>query len=207
MTINVSKSKLCQAEIKYSRYRVGGGCLKVDTDKVSAIVDFPLPKTPRQVRRFIGIANWYRTFINTFADMSGPLTDCLRSGKGKFDLTPETINSFELIKRALSEAKVLAQPDFSKKFIIQYDASRVGVGGVLYQVDENDGEKPIAFISQKLNRAQRNYTVTELEYMEAIICMNCFRPYVEDLPFRIITDHSNLKWLMSQKDLSGRLAR
>ena len=183
-------------------YRIGRGCLKVDPDKVSAIVDFPLPKTPRQVRRFIGMANWYRSFINNFANMAGPLTDCLRKKNGKFSLTSDAIDSFQKLKTALSSAPLLAQPDFSREFIIQCDASRVGVGGVLYQVDDDNRERPISFVSQKLNSSQRNYTVTA-----AVISVKRFRPYIEGLPFRIITDHASLKWLMNQKDLNGRLAR
>lgn len=207
LTINVEKSKFCQAEIKYLGYRIGQGCLKVDPDKVSAIMDFPQPKTPRQVRRFVGMANWYRSFVNNFADIAGPLTDCLRLGKGKFCLTDEAIVSFEKLKSALSSAPVLAQPDFSRQFIIQCDASRVGVGGVLYQIDDKGRDRPIAYVSQKLKRAQRNYTVTELECFAAVVSVKRFRAYVEGLPFKIITDHSSLKWLMSQRDLSGRLAR
>lgn len=94
----------------------------------------------------------------------------------------------------MSSAPVLAQPDFEREFIIQCDAYKVGVGGVLFQYDDQGQE-------------QRNYTVMELECLAEIVSVNRFRPYIEGLPFRIITDHSSLKWFMSQKDLSGRLAR
>lgn len=207
LTINLGKSKFCQKEIKYLGYRIGNGCLKVDPDKVDAIRNFPQPKSPRQLRRFMGMANWYRGFIQNFADLSGPMTDCLRKTGKPFALTPEAIVSFGRLKDALCSAPVLAQPDFSKEFVIQCDASRVGVGGVLFQISDEGVEKPIAFVSKKLNKAQRNYTVTELECLAAIVSVNRFRPYIEGLPFKIITDHSSLKWLMTQKDLSGRLAR
>lgn len=207
LTINVSKSKFCQKEIKYLGYIVGNGCLKVDPSKVESINNFPLPQTPKQIRIFIGMANWYRSFINNFADLAGPLTDCLKKSKGKFLLTDDAIEAFEKLKIALSSAPVLAQPDFQKEFVIQCDASKTGVGGVLLQYDDQGLEHPIAYVSQKLNKSQKNYTVTELECLAAIVSVNKFRPYVEGLRFRIITDHSSLKWLMSQKDLSGRLAR
>ena len=112
LTINVSKSKFCQSEIKYLGYRIGRGCLKVDPDKVSAIVDFPLPKTPRQVRRFIGMANWYRSFINNFANMAGPLTDCLRKKNGKFSLTSDAIDSFQKLKTFYLVPLYLLNPIF-----------------------------------------------------------------------------------------------
>lgn len=111
------------------------------------------------------------------------------------------------MKEALSSAPVLNQPDFKKPFTIQCDASSEGIGGVLFQLDDDGNEKPIAYMSKKLNKAQRNYTVTELECLAAVLSIRKFRAYVEGSPFRVITDHSSLKWLMSLKDLSGRLAR
>ena len=207
LTINIGKSKFCQREIKYLGYIVGNGCLKVDPEKIKSIAEFPLPKTPKQVRRFFGMTNWYRSFISNFSDLAGPLTDCLRKSQKPFHLTDVAKSSFERLKYALSSAPVLAQSNFSKKFVIQCDASKVGVEGVLFQHDDNGNEHPISYVSQKLNRSQSNYTVTELECLAAVVCVKKFRPYIEGLPFRIITDHSSLKWLMSQKDLSGRLAR
>ena len=155
MSKKCSKSKFCQSEIKYLGYIVGQGCLKVDHSKVSAIVDFPLPKSPRQLRRFVGMANWYRSFISHFATIATSLTDSSRKSKVPFYLSPEAKQSFLVLKEALACAPVLAQPDFSKEFIVQCDASRVGVGGVLYQVDEQGRDRPISFVSQKLNNHQR----------------------------------------------------
>lgn len=132
LTINVSKSKFCQREIRYLGYIVGNGCLKVDPEKVTSIREFPLPKTPRQVRRFVGMANWYRSFINNFSNLAGPLTDCLKKSSKPFCLTESAKESFSKLKEALSTAPVLAQPDFKREFIIQCDASKVGVGGVLF---------------------------------------------------------------------------
>ena len=107
----------------------------------------------------------------------------------------------------LSTAPVLACPDYSKPFILQCDASKLGVGAVLSQLNEENVEVPIAYFSQKLNKAQRNYSVTELECLAAILSLKKFRAYVEGQDFTIVTDHASLKWLMQQSDLSGRLAR
>lgn len=183
LTINVSKTKFCQREIKYLGYRIGGGKLKVNPERVDAIVHFPLPKTPRQIRRFVGMANWYRSFITNFSDLAGPLTDCLKKSNKPFCLTTDAIDSFSKLKQALSEAPVMAETDFSRPFVIQCDASRIGVGGVLYQLDDEGRERPIAYVSQKLNKVQRNYAVTELECLAAIVCLKRFRQYVEGLHF------------------------
>jgi len=95
----------------------------------------------------------------------------------------------------------------AKPFAIHCDASKSGVGAVLVQVSEDGNERPIAFVSKKLNKGQRNYTVTEQECLAAIVALKNFRAYVEGLPFKIITDHASLKWLMSNHDLNSRLAR
>lgn len=148
LTINIRKSKFFQLQLKYLGYIIGQGSLRVDPEKVEAMVKFLIPKTPRQIRRFVGMSNWYRAFISNFSDLAGPLTDCLRKSNKPFCLTPQAIESFDKLKLALSQAPVLAEPDFSREFVIQCDASRIGVGGVLYQLDDEGLERPIAFVSQ-----------------------------------------------------------
>lgn len=168
LTINVEKSKFVMREIRYLGYIVGNGCLKTDPDKVRAIKEFPVPATVRQVRRFLGITGWYRRFIANYSGLAAPLTN-LTAGQGKFNWSNEANVAFEKLKRCITTAPVLANPDFSRQFIIQCDASGTGVGSVLYQVHEDGLEHPIAFMSKKLNAAQRNYSVTELECYAAVL--------------------------------------
>lgn len=206
LTINVRKSKFCMKEIKYLGHIVGHGCIKPDPGKVDAISNFPIPRTVRQVRSFLGMCGWYNRYIANFAATAAPLTDLLAK-HSRFLWNHEAQSAFDKLKSCLISAPVLSHPDFSRPFFIQCDASKSGVGGVLYQIDENGEEHPIAYMSKKLNAAQRNYCVTELECLAAILCLLKFRGYVEGMKFTIVTDHASLKWLMSQKDLSGRLAR
>ena len=206
LTIGLKKSQFCFQELKYLGFIIGGGTLKTDPEKVLAIRNIKTPKSVREVRSFLGTAGWYRRFIKDFATIASPLTDTLKKSK-KFHMTPEAIESFEELKRALTSAPVLRHADFSKRFYIQCDASEYGIGAVLYQLSGENEEHPIAFYSQKLNSCQRNYTVTEKECLAAVMAVKKFRPYVEMMPFTIITDHASLKWLMTLKDLNGRLAR
>lgn len=206
LTINTMKSKFLMREIKYLGYIVGNGQLKTDPDKIKAITEFPTPVTVRQTRRFLGMAGWYQRFIRNFSGIAAPMTD-LVGGKGKFSWTENAQTAFNTLKGCLSSAPVLQQPDFSRPFFIQCDASTVGVGSVLFQVMSDGEEHPIAFHSKKLNSAQRNYSITELECYAAVLGVKHFRAYVEMMPFTIITDHASLKWLMGQKDLGGRLCR
>lgn len=206
LTINVDKSKFVMKEIRYLGYIIGNGCLKTDPEKVQAINNFPPPATVKQVRSFLGMTGWYRRFIPAYAALATPLTSLL-GGKGKFNWTNEAQVSFEKLKGCLVSAPVLAHPDFKRPFVIQCDASATGVGSVLYQLSDDGLEHPIAYMSKKLNSAQRNYSVTELECLAAVLSLKKFRAYVEGMPFKVVTDHASLKWLMTQKDLSGRLAR
>lgn len=206
LTINIQKSHFCFKKLKYLGYIVGGGKLRTDPDKVKAVAEFPPPINRKQIRRFLGMTGWYRRFISNYASLAAPLTDALKKSP-KFVLGTEAISSFEALKQALITSPILSTPDFTKRFYIQCDASSCGVGGVLFQKDEDNNERVLYYHSQKLNSAQRNYTVTELECLAAIICVKKFRPFIELHDFSIITDHASLKWLMSQKDLTGRLAR
>lgn len=206
LTLNIRKSKFCLKQVKYLGYVVGHGTLQTDPDKVSAIVEFPAPKTVKQLRRFLGLAGWYRRFISNFAEVSSPLTELLKK-KRTFDWTEEANMAFKTLKEKLSTAPVLTNPDYAKPFLIQCDASQHGVGAVIAQVSEEGEETPIAYMSQKLNKAQRNYSVTEQECLAAVLAIKKFRAYVEGHEFTLITDHASLKWLMRQTDLNGRLAR
>lgn len=206
LTVGLKKSLFCFKELKYLGFIIGGGMLKTDPEKVKAISEIRLPKSPREVRSFLGTAGWYRRFIKDFASISASLTDTLKKGK-TFTMTPMAVESFRILKQALTSAPVLRHPDFSREFYIQCDASDTGIGAVLFQRNNEGEENPIAFYSQKLNSCQKNYSVTEKECLAAVLAIKRFRPYVEMMKFTVITDHASLKWLMSLKDLSGRLAR
>lgn len=206
LTLNVDKSHFCVTEVKYLGYMIGNGGIRTDPEKIDAITRWPAPRSIRQVRGFLGLAGWYRRFIKNFSSLTFPITETL-SSKRKFHWTPEADEAFELVKKRLTTAPVLINPDFSKKFFVHCDASDYGIGAVLVQLDENGSERPVAYMSKKLNTAQRNYSVTEKECLAAVEAVKRFRCYLEMQEFEIVTDHSSLVWLMGQPDLSGRLAR
>lgn len=206
LTINIEKSKFVLKKLKYLGYIVGGGCLMTNPEKVNAIAEFPKPKNTRQIRQFLGVAAWYQRFIRNYSSVASPLSDLLKK-RQKFIWSESAQTSFDNLKNALISAPILVNPDFTKRFYIQCDASSTGVGSVLFQVSDSGVENPIAYMSKKLNSAQRNYSVSELECLAAFLSIKKFRCYVEGHPFTVITDHSSLKWLMNQKDLTGRLAR
>lgn len=101
-----------------------------DPDKIHAVKEFPVPLSRKQVRRFIGMTGWYRRFISNYASLASALTETLKGGPNtKFVFSSDALNSFEMLKDALTSAPILTNPDFSLSFIIQCDASTTGVGG------------------------------------------------------------------------------
>ncbi|GBP13511.1 Retrovirus-related Pol polyprotein from transposon 297, partial [Eumeta japonica] len=203
LTINLKKTKFCQREL---RYIVGEGKLKADPDKIEGIMKIPIIKCTRDVRSFLGLTSWFRRFIKDYSSLTAPITKTLRKSKiCNFDA--EAIDAFNDLKTALTVAPVLTHPSFDKRFYVQCDASNLGVGAILFQLDAEGLERPIAFHSAQLNSAQRNYSLTERECLAVISAILKFRPFIELMPFTVLVDHSALKWLMNQKELSGCLTR
>lgn len=208
LTINLEKCKFFRTSLKFLGFIVSSNGLHTDPEKVSTMLNYPRPTTATEVKRFIGMCSWYRRFIKDFSSLTSPLNDLLKGKKKKQNIewTPAAEESFTLIKRALVSAPILSQPDFSKPFIIQCDASDTGIGGVITQLLDGE-ERVIAYASRSLSRAERNYSVTERECLAVIFCIEKFRPYVEGIRFSVITDHYSLLWLNNIKNPSGRLAR
>lgn len=211
LSINFEKCGFCMQNMRYMGYVVDQSGLRPDPEKISCVLKVPLPKTVTELRRFLGMAGWYRRFIQSFAEMAAPLQDLLKGGgKGrKLVWNEEATKCFERLKLRLVSAPLLQPPDFTKEFIISCDASDGCVGGVLSQfVDEaNKYDRPIAYASRKLRGPEVHYSTTEKECLAVVFCLEKFMEYVEGTTMTVHTDHSALTWLFKQKELSGRLAR
>ena len=205
LTINRDKCEFCRSQVKYLGFLVNSEGLRVDPDKVSPILQFPAPVNVSKVRQFLGLASWYRRFIPDFATIAAPLTLLLRKNQ-PWVWGEEQQSAFEKIRFLLATNPVLARPDYSKEFQLQTDASSTGLGAVLSQ--NIDGvERVIAYASRSLTPAERNYTATERECLAVVWSIQKFRCYIEGSHFRVITDHSSLRWLSNLKDPAGRLGR
>lgn len=208
LSINLAKSKFFRSSIKYLGYVVDEFGLRTDPEKVSAILNFPTPTSSREVKMFLGTCSWYRRFIRNFSTIAAPLNKLTCSGKNAppFSWSEEAEESFNTLKNALVTAPVLAVPDFDKPFTVHCDASSYGLGGMLSQEIEGH-DHPIAFVSRSLNKAERNYSATEREALAVLFSVEKFEPYLGSRPFKVVTDHSSLKWFTKLENPSGRLAR
>lgn len=206
LTISVEKSRFFMRSLKYLGYIVSKEGIRPDPEKISAIAEYPVPKTVKDIRRILGLAGWYRRFIPNFASVTAPISNMLKKGQTKVEWSTQAQEALNKIKEILTSSPVLANPNYDAPFIIQTDASDVGMGAILVQ-GEGDDEKVIAYWSQKLSAAQSKYQTTERECLAVILAIEKFRPYIEGVAFTVITDHASLLWLQNLKDPSGRLGR
>lgn len=135
-----------------------------------------------------------------------PPLHALLKKNAKFQWTQEHQTAFETLKKAIVQPPVLAYPDFQKTFVVATDASDKALGAVLSQLHDGH-EKPIAFASRSLNKAERNYSTTEKELLAIVYALRFFRPYIYGRQFLIQTDHKPLQHLMSHRNESSRLMR
>ena len=168
-------------------------------------MNYPLPKTLKQLRRFLGMVSWYRRFIQDFATRAEPLLHLFKKSR-RFVWGEEQQKAFEALKKVLTAASILARPEFELLFRLQILASSTGLGAVLTQVLDGE-ERAIAYASRTMTPDERNYTVTKQECLAVVWAIKKFRAYWKGYLFEVITDHSSLRWQYGLKDPSGRLAR
>lgn len=205
LTVNREKCSFVRSELKYLGFVVDKNGLHTDPDKVACMLNYPIPKNVKGVRRFVGMVSWYRRFIPNFATRIAPIVKLTRKSQ-QFLWTSECEAAFRDIKQCLVEAPILTCPDFTKEFILQTDASQVGLGCVLTQ-NFDDGERVISYASRSLTPQESKYSTTELECAAVLFGIEKYRPYIEGTKFKVITDHYSLKWLYKLENPSGRLSR
>lgn len=206
LTVNLSKCEFCKSELKYLGYIVSEKGLTTDPSKIVAINNFPTPKNVKEVRSFLGLASYYRRFIEKFSALARPLSQ-LTSSKVKFTWSNEAEAAFQSLKKALTSSPVLMVPDYKKPFFLHCDASGFGLGSAIVQKDDEGHEHPIAYYSRTLNKAESAYSTTERELLCVVESVMHFRHYIEGSHFTVVTDHESLKWLRDIENPTGRLAR
>uniref|UniRef100_A0A673CBI9 Gypsy retrotransposon integrase-like protein 1 n=1 Tax=Sphaeramia orbicularis TaxID=375764 RepID=A0A673CBI9_9TELE len=206
------KSEKCefhQSSVSFLGFIIAEGSVQMDPEKVSAVREWPTPASRKDVQRFLGFANFYRKFIRGFSSVAAPLHS-LTSSKSVFRWSPEAEKAFNHLKRAFSSAPILSVPDPALQFVVEVDASDLGVGAVISQRSPTDNRPhPCAFLSKRLSPAERNYDIGNRELLAIKVALEEWRHWLEgtDVPFLIWTDHKNLEYLRSAKRLNSRQAR
>ncbi|KAF1316222.1 reverse transcriptase, partial [Globisporangium splendens] len=186
---------------------VGKSGVRVDPEKVKAIDDWPVPQNVKQLRQWLGLANYLHKYTRNYAALVQPLTQLLKKDvEWKWSKDHQT--AFGEVKRSLREAPVLALPNHDKPFHVVCDASDYAIGCALMQHDDEGHDRVVSYQSRQLRPAERNYPVHDKELLAMKYSLVKFRVYLlGEERFAIYTDHASLRTAVKTPHLSQRMAR
>ncbi|GKC44894.1 hypothetical protein Tco_1062616 [Tanacetum coccineum] len=196
-----SKCEFWLREVQFLGHVINGNGIHVDPSKIEAVKNWKAPRTPTKVRSFLGLAGYYRRFIENFSKIAKSLTILTQKCK-TFDWGEEQELAFQTLKDKLCNAPILALPDGPEDFVVYCDASRIGLGCVLMQRG-----KVIAYASRQLKIHENNYTTHDLELGAVVFALKTWRHYLYGTKSVIYTDHKSLQHIFSQKELNMRQCR
>lgn len=211
LRLNLKKCKFAQESVKILGNIVSHRKITLDPSKIQAIKERNLPLKINDLRSFLGLANYCRSFLPKFAHIAAPLFNLL---KGESKRSKKTIQwdsssstAFYDLKKTLNNSTVRSQPDVTKKFILTTDASDIGIGAILSQINDNGKEQMISAFSKALDDTQRKYGITDRELLAVVKSIDHFRSYLLGKRFELRTDHKALTYLWTAKDPTTHLLR
>ncbi|GJX89714.1 putative reverse transcriptase domain-containing protein [Tanacetum coccineum] len=196
-----SKCEFWLPKVQFLGHVIDSQGIHVDPAKIESIKDWASPKTPTEIRQFLGLAGYYRRFIEGFSKIAKPMTK-LTQKKVMFVWGDKQEAAFQLLKQKLCSAPILALPEGSEDFIAYCDASIKGLGAVLMQ-----REKVIAYASRQLKIHEKNYTTHDLELGAVVFALKIWRHYLYGTKCTVFTDHKSLQHILNQKELNMRQRR
>ncbi|KAL2444003.1 Transposon Tf2-6 polyprotein [Exophiala dermatitidis] len=209
--VDINKTEFHTREVKYLGVMVSTNGVSMDPSKVLSIQDWQVPRNVRDVLSFLGFANFYRMFIAGFGRIAYPLTELTKNKEKPFVWSAACQAAFEKLKAAFTTAPVLQHFDPDAETWVEVDASDLVVAGVLSQVDKEGRLRPVAFFSKKMSPAECNYEIYDKELLAIIKAFEEWRPELAGIdpskPVKVLSDHRNLEYFMTTKQLNRRQAR
>ena len=205
LTLQPEKCHFLGKEITYLGHVITQNGVKPDPRKIEAVKNFPLPKTRKNIKQFLGLIGYYRRFIPDFAKLAKPLTFLTKLGVKYIWGQPQQ-KAFEELRDIILQDPILQYPDFSKPFLVTTDASDYAVGAILSQGKIGE-DLPVAYASRTLNDAETRYATIEKELLAILFGIENFRPYLYGQKFTLVTDHRPLVWLHNIKTPGSKINR
>ena len=198
LKLKAKKCLLFATRVKYLGHVISQEGVSTDPDKVRDIVNWHRPKTIKQTRSFLGMVNYYSRFVPKLAEIAHPLHQITKKN-AKFNWTEKCEQAFEKLKNCLASAPIMAYPTRTEKFILDTDASDLGYGAVLSQMQQqSDGsvkEKVIAYASKKFSERESKYCARRRELLAIVKMVKHFDVYLRGPTFLVRTDHASLKYI------------
>jgi hypothetical protein len=189
-------------EMDFLGHKITQEGLKMDDQKVKAILDWEPLKSVLALKSFLGLASYYCKFIKNFAKMATPLTNLLKKSFKIYNWDEACNEAFESLKGILVKASVLKLHDFDKDFEIHSNASNFAIGGVLMQ-----DKRPMAFKNKKFTEIERRWPTHEKEMWAVIHCFKTWGLYISSKDVVVWTDNVTLKYIATQPKLSLKQVR
>ena len=207
LKLNKEKCVFFSECVDFLGYTVSQGHVDMRKSKVASIQAWPVPRNVKELQEFLGLCNFYRRFIEGFAKITAPLLNLLKKNV-TFLMAEEPMAAFIALKNAFEKFPSLHMFIQDAETFLETDASDFAIGAVLSQ-KQNGFMVPISFYSRKLSDAERNYTVHDKELLAIIDAFSHWRHYLMGTcsPFTVFTDHRNLIYFTSSRELSRRQAR
>jgi len=157
-------------EVGFLGVIIGEDRVRMEKEKVQGVIEWPVPKSVKDVQKFLGLANYYRRFVKDFAKIAKPLHKIIRK-ENKWSWGERQQKEFEELKERFTTDPVLVTPDLDKEIRVEVDASDFTTGEVLSIKCEDERWRPVAYISKSLNEAERNYEIHDKEMLATIWCL------------------------------------
>ncbi|QRW19820.1 Retrotransposable element Tf2 protein [Rhizoctonia solani] len=192
---NIEKCHFHVKKIDYLGFIILEFGIEVDQSKVTDAMNWSVPKNVKNIQEFLGFVNFYRQFIPNFGNMAQPLYNLLKKDSlWKWEQMEQ--QSFTSLKKCLTSAPLLLQPDTTKQFYVECDASDYATGAILSQCNLEGKLAPVAYLSKSLSPAKKNYDIFDKELLAVIRAFKEWRHLLEglELPVQVLTDHKNLEY-------------
>jgi transposase InsO family protein len=207
VNLKIKKCEFGVSETEFLGQIINGKTMRMQQEKVKAILDWPIPKKKEDVAAFRGLTGYYRQYIKKFSDKFRPLNEVL--SKKDFDWKEREERAFREIKKEYEDEKFLLMIDLEKQIWVYADASDYAIGSEISQLDENGRRRPVLFYSRKLLPAEMNYSTADKELLAIVQTLKKFQHYLRGTKYPVIvkSDHRNLRTFMTTKELNARQAR
>jgi transposase InsO family protein len=204
------KIKKCEFKVKETEFLghiINGETLRMQREKVKAILEWPTPTAHEGIAGFRGLTGYYRQFVEKFSDRMRPLNEALT--RKEFIWGGKEERAFEDVKNAYLNEQILILIDLEKQIYVHADASDYALGSEISQIDKNGKRRPVLFYSRKLTPAEMNYSTADKELLAIVQTMTKFQHYLRGTKYPVIvkSDHRNLRTFMTTKELNARQAR
>lgn len=206
LKLNAEKCDFFQTQITLLGFEISEHGVNPSASKIAKIQEFPRPVNETGIRAFVNLCGFYRRHIPLFADLAAPMNELLKK-RNPFIWSESCEESFKSLKQALLESVTLVIPDANTKYNLYCDASEVGIGACLSAIMDNGDERPVLFLSRKLQPVETRYPVVEKELLAIVYALRKLRKYLLDREFVLFCDNSAVCYLFNKNEPSQRLQR